>query len=71
VAQKLLQKGYQKVFALEGGWNEWFASAYPLEKRDPLPEEQKEEESEAPSETKEEAPSEKEEHVEQSESDKE
>ena len=46
MAQKLLQKGYKKVFALKGGWDEWVDSEYPLEKRDPLPGEEQSEELE-------------------------
>jgi 3-mercaptopyruvate sulfurtransferase SseA len=45
VAQRLLKKGYKKVFALKGGWNEWIEAEYPVEKRDPLPEEKPEEET--------------------------
>jgi len=47
VAQKLLRKGYKEVFALRGGWDEWVAAEYPLEKRDPLPGEEEAEEPEA------------------------
>jgi len=55
LAQKLIQKGYTKVFALKGGWNAWFKAEYPVEKRDLLPEEQEATETETPSEPDEEA----------------
>ncbi len=29
--QKFLDKGYKKVYALEGGWKEWVAADYPVE----------------------------------------
>jgi 3-mercaptopyruvate sulfurtransferase SseA len=28
--------GYTKVYALKGGWAEWFAAKYPVEKKSPL-----------------------------------
>ena len=55
MAQKLIKKGYTKVFALRGGWNEWLAAEYPLEKRDLLPEEQEAGETETSAESDEEA----------------
>jgi 3-mercaptopyruvate sulfurtransferase SseA len=33
LAQRLIEKGYTKVYALKGGWNEWVKSKYPLEQR--------------------------------------
>jgi 3-mercaptopyruvate sulfurtransferase SseA len=33
LVQKLIDKGYTKVYALKGGWNEWVKSKYPLEQR--------------------------------------
>ena len=31
VAQKLIANGYKKVYALKGGWNEWYDAKYPVE----------------------------------------
>jgi len=33
VAQELIGIGYTKVFALKGGWKEWFEAKYPIEKK--------------------------------------
>jgi rhodanese-related sulfurtransferase len=33
VAQKLMEMGYTKVYALKGGWREWFKGNYPIEKK--------------------------------------
>jgi rhodanese-related sulfurtransferase len=33
VAQKFLEKGYSKVYALKGGWDEWHEAKYPTEKK--------------------------------------
>jgi 3-mercaptopyruvate sulfurtransferase SseA len=33
VARELAASGFQKVFALKGGWNEWYESKYPVEKK--------------------------------------
>jgi rhodanese-related sulfurtransferase len=33
VAQKLIEMGYTKVFALKGGWKEWSKADYPTEKK--------------------------------------
>jgi rhodanese-related sulfurtransferase len=33
VAQELMNKGYEKVFALLGGWNAWLEAGYPVEKK--------------------------------------
>jgi rhodanese-related sulfurtransferase len=33
VAQKLMEMGFTKVYALKGGWNEWFKAGYPTEKK--------------------------------------
>ncbi len=30
-AQKLMNMGYTKVYALKGGWHEWFRAKYPTE----------------------------------------
>lgn len=30
-AQKLMDRGFRNVFALEGGWNDWVAASYPTE----------------------------------------
>jgi rhodanese-related sulfurtransferase len=32
VAQEFIDRGYIKVFALEGGWNAWKKAGYPTEK---------------------------------------
>jgi len=29
----LMAKGYKKVYVLKGGWNEWYNSGYPVEKK--------------------------------------
>jgi hypothetical protein len=31
VARELGMKGYNKVYALKGGWLEWFLARYPME----------------------------------------
>jgi rhodanese-related sulfurtransferase len=31
LAQKLIDKGYTKVFALKGGWHEWQRANFPTE----------------------------------------
>ncbi len=31
LAQKLMERGYDKVYALKGGWNEWQRAKYPVE----------------------------------------
>jgi len=31
LALTLTQNGYDKVYALKGGWNEWQAKGYPVE----------------------------------------
>jgi rhodanese-related sulfurtransferase len=33
VAQKLMEMGYTKVYALNGGWKEWVNAGYPTEKK--------------------------------------
>jgi rhodanese-related sulfurtransferase len=33
VAQELLSKGFTKVKALKGGWNEWVEAKYPVESK--------------------------------------
>jgi 3-mercaptopyruvate sulfurtransferase SseA len=33
VAQKLMALGYNKVYALKGGWKEWSKAKYPTEKK--------------------------------------
>jgi rhodanese-related sulfurtransferase len=30
----LIERGYKKVYALKGGWREWAASGYPVEKKE-------------------------------------
>jgi hypothetical protein len=37
VAQKLMDKGFTKAYALKGGWNEWLKANYPTEKKCPFP----------------------------------
>jgi len=31
VAQKLIKKGFDRVFALQGGWQAWLEADYPVE----------------------------------------
>ncbi len=31
LAQKLIEKGYPKVYALKGGWREWAEAHFPAE----------------------------------------
>jgi len=33
VARKLQKTGFTKVFALKGGWQEWFRAKYPVEEK--------------------------------------
>jgi 3-mercaptopyruvate sulfurtransferase SseA len=33
VAQKFQAKGFKKVYALKGGWNEWEKNKFPVEKK--------------------------------------
>jgi 3-mercaptopyruvate sulfurtransferase SseA len=33
VASQLASAGFKKVEVLKGGWNEWVASKYPVEKK--------------------------------------
>jgi rhodanese-related sulfurtransferase len=33
VAHEFIQKGYAKVYALKGGWNEWGKATFPTEKK--------------------------------------
>jgi 3-mercaptopyruvate sulfurtransferase SseA len=33
VAGQFMAKGYSKVHALKGGWREWEAAKYPIEKK--------------------------------------
>jgi 3-mercaptopyruvate sulfurtransferase SseA len=33
VAQELIKRGFKKVFALKGGWNEWDQAKYPTERK--------------------------------------
>jgi rhodanese-related sulfurtransferase len=33
VAQKLMDMGYTKIYALKGGWKEWLNAGYPTEKK--------------------------------------
>jgi rhodanese-related sulfurtransferase len=33
VARKLADKGYNKVYALKGGWHEWLKAKYPVEEK--------------------------------------
>jgi rhodanese-related sulfurtransferase len=33
VARKLIEKGFSKVYALKGGWNEWEKAGYPIESK--------------------------------------
>jgi len=33
VARHFLQKGYDKVFVIQGGWRTWQQAGYPVEKK--------------------------------------
>jgi rhodanese-related sulfurtransferase len=33
VAQELISMGFIKVYALKGGWDEWFNAKYPVEEK--------------------------------------
>jgi rhodanese-related sulfurtransferase len=33
MAQKLVKKGYTRVYALKGGWHEWFRAKFPVEEK--------------------------------------
>jgi 3-mercaptopyruvate sulfurtransferase SseA len=33
-----MEKGYEKVYALKGGWKEWQASGFPIQKKESAPE---------------------------------
>jgi rhodanese-related sulfurtransferase len=33
MAQKLMDKGFSDVYALKGGWREWFRAKYPVDPR--------------------------------------
>jgi rhodanese-related sulfurtransferase len=33
VALQMMEKGYTKVYALKGGWNEWVKAKFPTEKK--------------------------------------
>jgi 3-mercaptopyruvate sulfurtransferase SseA len=33
VAQKFISGGFDKVYALKGGWREWFRNKYPYENK--------------------------------------
>jgi rhodanese-related sulfurtransferase len=33
VAQKFMDKGYTKVYALKGGWDEWEKANFPVESK--------------------------------------
>jgi rhodanese-related sulfurtransferase len=33
VARYFLQKGYDKVFVIQGGWSAWQQAGYPVEKK--------------------------------------
>jgi rhodanese-related sulfurtransferase len=33
VAQKFMDKGYTKVYALKGGWDEWEKAKYPVDSK--------------------------------------
>jgi rhodanese-related sulfurtransferase len=32
LAQKLVEAGYSNVYALQGGWRDWFRAKYPVDK---------------------------------------
>jgi rhodanese-related sulfurtransferase len=33
VALQMMEKGYTKVYALKGGWDEWVKAKFPTEKK--------------------------------------
>jgi hypothetical protein len=33
MAQKMMDNGYTNVFALKGGWREWYRSQFPVENK--------------------------------------
>jgi rhodanese-related sulfurtransferase len=33
VAQELIGMGFTHIYALKGGWNEWFKANYPTEEK--------------------------------------
>jgi rhodanese-related sulfurtransferase len=33
MAQKLMAEGYEKVYALKGGWRDWYRNKYPVEEK--------------------------------------
>jgi 3-mercaptopyruvate sulfurtransferase SseA len=33
----MINDGFRNVFALKGGWREWFRAKYPVEKNEPCP----------------------------------
>jgi len=33
VARKLQKQGFDNVYALKGGWREWFRAKYPVEEK--------------------------------------
>jgi rhodanese-related sulfurtransferase len=33
VALQMMEKGYTKVYALKGGWDEWLKAGFPTEKK--------------------------------------
>jgi rhodanese-related sulfurtransferase len=33
VAQELVAMGFTKVYALKGGWNDWYKAEFPVEKK--------------------------------------
>jgi rhodanese-related sulfurtransferase len=33
LAQKLIDKGFTDVYALKGGWQDWFRNKYPVEEK--------------------------------------
>jgi rhodanese-related sulfurtransferase len=33
VALQMMEKGYIKVYALKGGWDEWLKAGFPTEKK--------------------------------------
>jgi len=34
MAQTLIKKGFNKVYALKGGWREWLKSGFPTEAKE-------------------------------------
>jgi 3-mercaptopyruvate sulfurtransferase SseA len=36
LARRLISKGFKSIQVLEGGWQDWLRSEYPIEEKSPL-----------------------------------